>query len=330
MTTSKTALVIGAAGQDGSYLTELLLERGYHVVGVVRRAEAVALTNLEHVLDRVDLVTGDLADTSAIIATVATYEPDEVYNFASVSFGPDAWDDPVRTVELGGLAIARLLEGLRTVRATPRLFHASSSWVFGRPARSPQNEQTPYAPVEPYGAAKALGDFLIRGYRERHDLFACAGLFYNHESPRRPERFVTRKITKAAASIALGLSDRLVLGDVEARRDWGFAPDYALAAWLMLQADEPADFVIATGRAHTVREFAEIAFSRAGLDLARHLAGDPALCRAKGQVADLVGDASAARSTLGWSPTVPFEELVGLMVDADLATLSPGRTPPAA
>jgi GDPmannose 4,6-dehydratase len=228
----------------------------------------------------------------------------------------------VQTVELGGLAIARLLEGLRSTRAAPRFFQASSSWVFGRPADSPQNERTPYAPVEPYGAAKALGDFLIRGYRERHDLFACSGLFYNHESPRRPERFVTRKITMAAASIALGRSDRLVLGDVESRRDWGFAADYVRAAWLMLQADEPADFVVATGNARTVREFAEVAFSAAGLDLERHLDLDSALIRAKGQVADLVGDASAARAALGWSPTVTFDELVRSMVDADLAALS--------
>jgi GDPmannose 4,6-dehydratase len=196
--------------------------------------------------------------------------------------------------------------------------------VFGRPAESPQNELTPYAPVEPYGAAKALGDFLIRGYRERHDLFACSGLFYNHESPRRPERFVTRKITTAAASIALGRSDRLALGDVESRRDWGFAGDYVRAAWLMLQADEPADFVVATGKVHTVREFAAAAFSAAGLDLERHLDVDSALIRTKGQVADLVGDASAARSALGWSPTVTFDELVRSMVDADLATLSHG------
>jgi GDPmannose 4,6-dehydratase len=322
MTTSRTALVIGAAGQDGSYLTELLLEQGYRVVGVVRRSGASDLTNLAHRRDRVELVTADLADTDAIVDAVATHEPDELYNFASVSFGPDAWDDPVRTVELGGLAIARLLEALRTMRSAPRFFQASSSWVFGRPARSPQNEETPYAPVEPYGAAKALGDFLIRGYRERHDLYACSGLFYNHESPRRPERFVTRKITRAAASIALGLSDRLVLGDVEARRDWGFAPDYALAAWLMLQADAPADFVVATGRAHTVRQFAETAFQAAGLELERHLVLDPSLGRARGQVADLVGDASAARDALGWSPTVDFGELVRLMVDADLGSLS--------
>ena len=328
MTTSRCALIIGAAGQDGSYLTDLLLAEGYRVVGVVRGSTTDA-PNLEHVRDRIDLVAADLANTDAIVEAVTTYEPDELYNFASVSFGPDAWDDPVQTVELGGLAIARLLEALRSTRAVPRFFQASSAWVFGRPAESPQNELTPYAPVEPYGAAKALGDFLIRGYRERHDLFACSGLFYNHESPRRPERFVTRKITTAAASIALGRSDRLALGDVESQRDWGFAGDYVRAAWLMLQEDEPADFVVATGKAHTVREFAEAAFSAAGLDLERHLTLDPALSRAKGQVADLVGDASAARSALGWLPTVTFEELVRSMVDADLAALSRTAAPDA-
>jgi len=322
MKPSPCAVVIGAAGQDGSYLTELLLEQGYRVVGIVRRDPSEEMPNLEHVRDRMELVKADLTDTDAIVHAVATYKPSELYNFASVSFGPDAWSDPVQTAELGALAIARLLEGIRSVRPAPRFFHASSAWVFGRPTEVPQTERTPYAPIEPYGAAKAFGDFLIRGYRERHDLYACSGLFYNHESPRRSERFVTRKITMAAASIALGLSDRLVLGDVESRRDWGFAADYVRAAWLMLQADEPADHVIATGQAHTVRAFAEIAFSNVGLELDRHLSLDSTLSRTRGQVANLIGDASAARARLGWSPTVTFEELVRLMVDADVAALS--------
>jgi GDPmannose 4,6-dehydratase len=322
MKPSPCALVIGAAGQDGSYLTELLLEQGYRVVGFVRSDPSEALPNLECVRDRVEIVRADLANTEAIVNALATYEPSELYNFASVSFGPDAWTDPVRTAELGALAIARLLEGIRSTRPTLRFFQASSAWVFGRPTEVPQTESTPYAPVEPYGAAKAFGDFLIRGYRERHDLYACSGLFYNHESPRRPARFVTRKITSAAASIALGLSDRLVLGEVDAQRDWGFAADYVRAAWLMLQADEPADYVIATGQAHTVRAFAETAFSHVGLELDRHLSLDPSLSRAKGQVANLIGDASAARERLGWSSSVTFEELVTLMVDADVAALS--------
>ena len=324
---ARCALVIGAAGQDGSYLTELLLEEGYRVVGIVRRDPTAAIPNLEHVRDRIDLVRADLADTHAIVDAVREHEPAELYNLASVSFGPDAWEEPVRTVELGGLAVARLLEGIRSLRQAPRFFQASSAWVFGRPSESPQSMRTPYAPVEPYGAAKALGDFLVRGYRDRHDVFACSGLFYNHESPRRPERFVTRKITRAAASIALGLSDQLSLGDIEARRDWGFAGDYVRAAWLMLQLDEPADYVVATGEGRTVRQFAEAAFSAAGLDLERHLSVDPALRRDKGQVADLVGDASAARDRLGWSPRVTFDELVTLMVEADLAALSGSSAP---
>lgn len=322
MRPSPCAAVIGAAGQDGSYLTELLLEHEYHVVGIVRSDPSEELPNLEHVRDRIELVRADLADTAAIVDALATYEPSELYNFASVSFGPDAWTDPVGTAELGALAIARLLEAIRSTSPGLRFFQASSAWVFGRPTEVPQNELTPYAPVEPYGAAKAFGDFLIRGYRERHDLYACSGLFYNHESPRRPVRFVTRKITNAAASIALGLSDRLVLGDVEAQRDWGFAGDYVRAAWMMLQADEPADHVIATGHGHTVRAFAETAFSLVGLDLDRHLGVDPTLSRPKGQVANLIGDASAARARLGWSPSLEFDALVKMMVDADLAALS--------
>lgn len=321
MKPSPSALVIGAAGQDGSYLTELLLERGYRVVGIVRSDPSLAPSNLEHLRDRIELVTADLANTEAIVRAIATYEPNEIYNFASVSFGPDAWDDPVRTAELGALAIAGLLEGIRSTRPAARFFNASSSWVFGRPSEVPQTERTPYAPVEPYGAAKAFGNFLIRGYRERHDLYACSGLFYNHESPRRPAWFVTRKITMAAASIAFGLSDRLVLGDVDAQRDWGFAGDYVRAAWMMLQADEPADYVIATGKAQTVGAFAKAAFANVGLELERHLSVDPTRSRPKGQVANLIGDASAARSRLGWSPTLTFDELVKMMVDADVAAL---------
>ncbi|HUG63719.1 MAG TPA: GDP-mannose 4,6-dehydratase [Gaiellaceae bacterium] len=321
----RRALVIGAAGQDGSYLTELLLDEGYTVVGIVRDAGRHELPNLEHVRDRIELVNADLADPSWIIASLSTYEPTEVYNFASVSFGPDAWANPSRAIELGGLATAHLLEGIRSAASSPRFFQASSAWVFGRPSEVPQSEETPYAPVEPYGAAKALGDFLVRAYRERHDLFACSGIYYNHESPRRPERFVTRKITRAAASISLGLSDRLALGDVDTRRDWGYARDYVRAAWLMLQADEPADYVVGTGRTHTVRAFAEAAFAAVNLDLERHLVLDPALRRTKGEVGDLVGNASAARSVLAWSPTVTFDELVTLMTAADLAALgSPG------
>ncbi|MGH3133755.1 MAG: GDP-mannose 4,6-dehydratase, partial [Gaiellaceae bacterium] len=295
-----TALVVGAAGQDGSYMTELLLEQGYHVVGVVRRDPAAEIPSLEAVRDRIDLVQADLLDVNAIEKAVAVHRPTEMYNFASVSFGPDAWADPVRTTELGSLAVAQLLEVVRRADPSPRFFQASSAWVFGRPAESPQTERTRYAPVEPYGAAKAFGDFLVRGYRERHDLFACSAIYYNHESPRRPDRFVTRKITKAAASIRSGLATELELGDLHARRDWGYAVDYVRAAWLMLQADEPSDYVIATGETHAVRELVELAFTAAGLEWERHVRVNASLARPKGQVANLVGDSSAAHAALGW------------------------------
>lgn len=319
MTAIRSALVIGAAGQDGSYMTDLLIEHGYRVAGIVRRDPADEIPNLEHIRDRVDLVQADLMDMATIERAIAAYEPAELYNFASVSFGPDAWSDPARTVELGSLAVAQLLEVIRRANPSPRYFQASSCWVFGQPRESPQTEQTRYAPVEPYGAAKALGDFLIRGYRARYDLFACSGIYYNHESPRRPDRFVTRKITKAAASIRSGSAAKLELGDLEAHRDWGYAKDYVKAAWLMLQANDPADYVIATGETHTVREFVELAFTAAGLEWERHVHVNPSLKRPKGEVANLVGDPSAARDELGWMPTVSFDRLVALMVNADLA-----------
>jgi GDPmannose 4,6-dehydratase len=322
MMRSPRALVLGAAGQDGSYMTELLLEHGYTVVAVVRRDSVEATSNLQGVRDRVQLVVADLTDTEALAGLLAAHQFTEVYNFASVSFGPDAWSEPVVTAELGTLAVARLLEALRQSDPAPRFFQASSAWVFGQPTVSPQDETTPYAPVEPYGAAKAFGDFLIRAYRYRHGLFACSGLLYNHESPRRPERFVTRKITRAAAAVSLGISSRLVLGDLDARRDWGYAKDYVDAAWRMLQVPEPADYVIATGEPHTVRELVETAFQVVGLEWQQHVTVDSALIRPAGGVADLVGDASAARKELGWAPTVSFEKLVRLMVEADLADLS--------
>ena len=319
---AQRALVLGAAGQDGSYLCELLVEKGYDVVGMVRRDPASAMPNLESIRSRVRLVQADIADTERVAATVADVVPDEVYNFASVSFGPDAWSHPVETARLGTVAFAALIQAVREHAPAARLFQASSAWVFGQPTAAPQDENTPYAPVEPYGAAKAFGDFLIRAYRARDGLFACSGIFYNHESPRRPERFVTRKITRAAAAISLGRADELLLGDLDALRDWGFARDYVAAAWSMLQEDQADDYVIATGELHSVRELVEAAFGALDLDWERHVRVDPALRRAKGEVANLVGDPSAARSRLGWQPTVSFEELVRLMVDADVEALS--------
>jgi GDPmannose 4,6-dehydratase len=320
MSPSRRALVLGAAGQDGSYLCELLLDEGYEVLGLVRRDPESEIPNLEGIRDRINLNRADLIDTVEIERAMASFEPHEVYNFASVSFGPDAWADPKRTVELGTVAVARLLEAVRGARSSPRFFQASSAWVFGRPSESPQTERTPYAPVEPYGAAKAFGDFLIRGYRSRYDLFACSAVYYNHESPRRPDRFVTRKVTKAAASLSLGGSGPLQLGDLDARRDWGYAKDYVRAAWLMLQADTPADYVVATGETHSVRDLIEAAFHEVGLDWRAHVTVDPSLKRHRGEVANLVGDASAAHEKLNWEPTVSFDGLVSLMVEADLAT----------
>jgi GDPmannose 4,6-dehydratase len=310
----------GAAGQDGSYLCELLLEHDYEVVAVIRPGSTAS--NLDAIADVVRFAEADLADTDALSTILAASRPAELYNFASVSFGPDAWSDPVQTAELGTFAIARLLEVLRRTEPTPRFFQASSSWVFGRPETSPQDESTPYAPVEPYGAAKAFSTFLIRAYRARHGLFGCSGIFFNHESPRRPEQFVTRKITRAAAAASLGLLDQLPLGDLDARRDWGYAKDYAHAAWLMLQHGDPDDYVVATGELHSVREVVEVAFGTVGLDWNEFVLVDPELKRPAGQVADLVGDASTARKRLGWAPSVTFDELVRLMVEADLAELS--------
>ena len=321
MTEARRALVIGASGQDGSYMCELLAAKGYRVVGVVRRAPTEALPNLAAVRNEIELVQADLADTQAVEQLIAELAPAEIYNFASVSFGPDAWSDPVRTASLGTLAVAGLVDAVHRVAPEARIFQASSAWVFGRPDRAPQNEHTPYAPVEPYGAAKAYSTRLLGCYRDRHGLFACSGILYNHESPRRPERFVTRKITRAAAAIKLGLRDDLALGDIDALRDWGYARDYVRAAWLMLQLDVANDHVIATGELHSVRELVQAAFSALDLDWERHVRVDATLRRPAGSVANLVGDPTAARERLGWEPSVTFEELVKLMVEADLEDL---------
>lgn len=324
---ARRALVIGAAGQDGSYMCELLVAKGYDVTGLVRRESSETFPNLAAVRDGIELVQADLADTLTVERVIAERSPAEIYNFASVSFGPDAWSDPVRTASLGTVAVAGLVDAVHRVAPESRLFQASSAWIFGQPDRAPQNESTPSAPVEPYGVAKAYSTALLGCYRERHGLFACSGILYNHESPRRPERFVTRKVTRAAAAVKLGLCDDLALGDVGALRDWGYALDYVRAAWLMLQAETPDDYVIATGELHSVRELVEAAFSALGLDWERHVRADPKLERPAGGVANLVGDATAARTRLGWERSVTFQELVALMVEADLVDLSTGSRP---
>jgi GDPmannose 4,6-dehydratase len=318
----RRALVIGAAGQDGSYLCELLVEKGYEVTGVVRGPPEKRFRNLDGVRDEIRLVRADLAEFDRLEDEIRKLEPNEVYNLASVSFGPDAWSDPVQTAQVGTVAVCRLLEAIRASPVQPRFFQASSAWVFGHPKEVPQTERTPFAPLEPYGAAKAYAAFMTKAYRDRHGLFACSGILYNHESPRRSERFVTRKITKAAAAIKLGLERELVLGEIDAVRDWGYARDFVEAAWLMLQAEQADDYVIATGEAHTVREFGEVAFGVLDLDWRDYVRVEPELMRGRGQPADLVGDATAARERLGWRQSVSFEELVRLMVEADVTELS--------
>ncbi|MFY9470052.1 MAG: GDP-mannose 4,6-dehydratase [Solirubrobacterales bacterium] len=315
------AMVIGASGQDGSYMSELLLDRGYNVLGVVRRDPATEFPNLAGVRERIELTQAELTDSDALAAAVAAFRPQEVYNFASVSFGPDAWTEPSRTTELGTLAVAKLIETLLDHDDPVRFFQASSSWVFGRPAESPQNEDTCFRPAEPYGSAKAFGNFLIRNFRDHSGFFGCSGIFFNHESPRRPEQFVTRKITRTAARIKLGLADELTLGDIEARRDWSFAGDFVEAVWLMLQQDTPDDYVLASGQLHSVREFVAAAFVRLDLDWERYVRYDESLKRGQAQVTDLLGDATRAQDRLGWQPRVAFEDLVAMMVDADLAEL---------
>jgi GDPmannose 4,6-dehydratase len=316
------ALVLGAAGQDGSYASELLVGKGYDVTGVVRSDPKEPIPNLDAVRDEMCLVQADLADSGRLAGLVEDVAPAEIYNFASVSFGPDAWRDPVGTTQLEAGVVSGLLEAIRKRARDARMFQASSAWVFGRPDRSPQNESTPYAPVEPYGAAKASADLMVDASREHDGVFACSGILYNHESPRRPERFVTRKITRGAAAIKLGLERELVLGDVNAARDWGYAKDVVEAAWLMLQAERPEDYVIATGESHTVRELLGLAFGVLDLDWEDHVRTDLALARGPGEPVGLVGDASAARERLGWAPSVTFPELVELMVESDLAELS--------
>lgn len=316
------ALVIGAAGQDGSYLSELLLEKGYEVTAVVREEDGVELPNLAAVREKLSLVRADLVDTPALDHALREYRPQEVYNFAGVSFGPDAWTYPGRMAELGTGAVARLLEALLAYDPAVRFFQASSSWIFGRPDTAPQNEATPYRPAEPYGAAKAYTNFLLQAFRKHHGSYVCSGIFFNHESPRRPPQFVTRKITHAAASIKLGLQDELVLGSIDARRDWGYARDYVEGVWRMMQQEQADDYVLATGELHSVEQFIEKAFARLGLNWRDHVRyGDAELTRVGSQVIDLVGNASRARDELDWQRTVDFDGLVNLMVDADLVSL---------
>jgi GDPmannose 4,6-dehydratase len=315
---SRRALVTGIGGQDGSLLAELLLEHGYEVFGIARR-EAAEYQNLDAIANRIELVGADLLDRASLEAALRRARPHELYNLASVSFVPASWDEPVLTAELAAVGATTILEAVRVVDPGIRFYQASSSEIFGEPVETPQNEETPLAPLTPYGVAKAYAHFITRSYRRRYDLHASSGILYNHESPRRPLDFLPRKVATGVAGIALGLEQELVLGDLDAERDWGFAGDYVRAMWLMLQQEEADDYVIATGVAHSVRELVEVAFGHVGLGWQAHVRADPALSRGRAELHNLVGDPSKARERLGWEPSVGFEELVGRLVEAELA-----------
>jgi GDPmannose 4,6-dehydratase len=316
----KTALITGIAGQDGSYLAELLLEKGYRVVGMVRRAEAGRLGNIEGVRDRVLLAEGDLTDQGSLIRVLREHRPAEVYNLAAMSHVAASWAEPVLAGEVTGLGVTRLLEAIRAVDRDIRFYQAGSSEMFGLPRTSPQNELTAFHPRSPYGAAKVYAHHITVNYRESYGLFACAGILFNHESPRRPAEFVTRKITSAAVRIKLGLDDRLVLGNTAARRDWGFAGDYVRAMWLMMQLDRPEDFVIGTGVQNSVDDFCRMAFDAVGLDHRRYVVSDPKLFR-PAETDNVIADASKAKRLLGWEPAVDVRGLVEMMVRAEMARL---------
>jgi GDPmannose 4,6-dehydratase len=317
----KRALITGITGQDGSYLAELLLEKGYEVHGMVRRASTENFERIDHIRDRIALVQADLLDPTSLIEALEESQPVEIYNLAAQSFVPTSWKQPVLTAEFTAVGVTRMLEAIRRVDTGIRFYQASSSEMYGKVREVPQTEQTPFYPRSPYGVAKAYGHFITVNYRESYDLFAVSGILFNHESPRRGLEFVTRKISDGVARIKLGLDDELRLGNLDAERDWGFAGDYVEAMWLMLQQDEPDDYVIATGEPHSVHKFAEIAFEHAGLSVDDHVTIDPRFLR-PAEVDQLVGDPAKAREKLGWNPRVSFRELVEMMVDADVDRLT--------
>ena len=316
-----TALITGINGQDGSYLAELLLKKGYQVVGMVRRSSTVTFERIEHIQDDIQIVQGDLHDQSSMVAVLEEHKPDEVYNLAAQSFVPTSWSQPLLTAEVTGLGVARMLEAIRLVNSKIRFYQASSSEMFGKVLEVPQCETTPFYPRSPYGVAKVYGHWITVNYRESFDMFATSGILFNHESPRRGLEFVTRKISATVAKIKLGLTKELRLGNLESQRDWGFAGDYVEAMWLMLQQPEPDNFVIGTGETHAVREFCEVAFGRVNLDYRDYVVQDPRFYR-PAEVDLLISDPSKARSVLGWEPQVSFRELVEMMVDADLQRFS--------
>ncbi len=324
MSRARRALVTGIGGQDGSFLAALLLEEGYEVAGVVRREPAAYEEALAPLGERIELVPADLLDRASLAAALRRARPTEVYNLAAPSFVPRSWDEPVLTAEFAAVGATSLLEAIREVDPGIRFYQASSSEIFGEPRETPQSEQTAPSPLTPYGVAKAYAHFIARSYRRRYGMFTCCGILYNHESPLRPVEFLPRKVAHAAAAISLGLEQELVLGDLGARRDWGYAGDYVRAMWLMLQHQEPGDYVVATGVSHSVEELVECAFGCVGLDWREHVRSDPSLLRGTAELHDLVGDASKARSVLGWEPAVGFEELVAMLVSADVERLRGG------
>ena len=319
-----TALITGITGQDGSYLAEFLIAKGYRVVGVVRRTSHDSYERIGHLLDRVEIVAADLLDQHSLTSVIRDVQPDEVYNLAAQSFVPTSWTQPVLTGEFTALGVTRILEALRLAHPGARFYQASSSEMFGKAQRVPQDEATPFYPRSPYGVAKVYGHWITVNYRESYQLYAVSGILFNHESPRRGLEFVTRRVSDGVARIKLGLAHELRLGNLDARRDWGFAGDYVQAMWLMLQQPKPDDYVIGTGRTHAVRELVDLAFKHVGLDWQRYVKVDPALVR-PAEVDMLQADPSKAKRVLGWTPEVSFEQLVVMMVEADLQRLSNRR-----
>jgi GDPmannose 4,6-dehydratase len=320
MSTTKKALVTGITGQDGSYLAELLLEKGYDVVGVARRSSTVTFERIAHLQDDIEIVFGDLLDQYSMIKLLEDHQPTEVYNLAAQSFVPTSFDQPVLTGETTGLGVTRVLDAIRVVDPSIRFYQASSSEMFGKVQEVPQTEKTPLYPRSPYGVAKVYGHWITINYRESYDLHASSGILFNHESPRRGHEFLPRKVSHSVAKIALGMQDELRLGNLDAQRDWGFAGDYVEAMWLMLQQDEPDDYVVATGETHEVRELVRLAFEHIGKDWEQHVVVDERFYR-PAEVDLLIGDCSKAREKLGWKPKTSFPELVAMMVDADIALL---------
>jgi len=311
------ALITGITGQDGSYLAEFLLEKGYEVWGMVRRSSTENFARIEHIKDKITLSQADLLDQLSLVGLIEECKPDEIYNLAAQSFVPASWNQPLLTGEFTGLGVTKMLEAIRHVNTKIRFYQASSSEMFGKVVEVPQTEKTPFYPRSPYGVAKVYGHFITVNYRESYNIFGVSGILFNHESPRRGLEFVTRKITHGAARIKLGLADKLSLGNLDAKRDWGYAPDYVRSMWLMLQQDKPGNYVISTGKNHSVREFCELAFGYVDLDYKDYVVTDPRFVR-PAEVETLLGNSSLAKKVLGWEPEVSFEEMVKIMVEADL------------